>query len=104
MDKHHPHQSKGLGTKYGGPAVSELVESTGAKAVTVHLRDCYYHQFETEEAAAQYLAARSHHVLLHVEPIPADEIGGVLPDTPAYAQQERVRARYFELGGEAEED
>lgn len=58
----------------------------------VKVRDGLFWTHEgTPEQAARFLAERSHHVLLHVEPISDGE-----------ATQEEIRRMYFEFGGEAE--
>ncbi|MCP4540645.1 MAG: hypothetical protein GY832_26200 [Chloroflexi bacterium] len=62
-------------------------------AIQVQMKDGYYWTHEgTPKQAAQFLAERSHHVLLHVEPISNGDI-----------EQEEIRRLYFEAGGEVEQ-
>jgi len=61
--------------------------------IQVQVSDGYFWRHKgTPEQAAQFLAERSHHVLLHVEPI---EVQG-------NDEQNEIRQLYFELGGEQE--
>jgi len=63
-----------------------------AECVVMVSDGCYWALNMTPENAAQFLAERSHHVLLHVEPveIKGDEV------------QNLIRRLYFESGGEKE--
>ena len=81
------------------PILDELKEAllglqAQGKDMVIEVADGFYWRFsdKTPNEAAAYLAERSRHVLLHVEPCGTGE-----------PTQELVRKLYFELGGMAED-